>query len=169
MIDEAKAILSGILRSAELMAVSAKTAPKPRGIDNIKTIILDCREELEKLASFMEKLAAEHGAFFKRDAESIRKSDMVVLIGCSMVDLNLKQPEEYGVDASTALSLISLGIAIGSAVKTADILNIDNRIMYSAGLAAQKMGLLNADYVLAVPLSVKSKNIFFDRMKIGGR
>ena len=47
MIDEAKAILSGILRSAELMAVSAKTAPKPRGIDNIKTIILDCREELE--------------------------------------------------------------------------------------------------------------------------
>lgn len=59
--------------------------------------------------------------------------------------------------------LIDLGIAIGSAVKVASELNIDNRIMYSVGLSAMEMGLLKADDIQGIPLSIKGKNIFFDR------
>ena len=59
--------------------------------------------------------------------------------------------------------MIDLGIAIGSAVKMASDLNMDNRIMASVGRAAAKMGIMKADEVQGIPLSVKGKNIFFDR------
>jgi uncharacterized ferredoxin-like protein len=59
-----------------------------------------------------------------------------------------------------------LGIAVGSAVKVASDLNIDNRVMYSIGSAAMKMELLKADEIQGIPLSVTGKNIFFDRPKI---
>jgi uncharacterized ferredoxin-like protein len=42
-------------------------------------------------------------------------------------------------------------------------LNIDNRIMYSAGAAAMTLGLLEADLIVVLPLSISEKNIFFDR------
>jgi uncharacterized ferredoxin-like protein len=63
------------------------------------------------------------------------------------------------------LRMTDLGIAVGSAVKTAQIHNVDNRIMYSAGVAARDMGLFSKDctVVYAIPLSAKGKNIFFDR------
>jgi len=60
--------------------------------------------------------------------------------------------------------LVNLGIAIGSAVRTASILNIDNRVMFSIGVAARELGLLDADIVYGIPLSTKSKNIYFDRV-----
>ena len=62
--------------------------------------------------------------------------------------------------------LIDLGIALGSAVKVASDLNVDNRIMYSIGLAAKKMNLLEADEIQGIPLSIKGKNIFFDRKTV---
>jgi len=66
-------------------------------------------------------------------------------------------------DLNLVLSVLNMGIAIGSAVKTASILNIDNRIMYTAGLAAQTLGMIEADIVIGIPLSAKGKNIYFDR------
>jgi uncharacterized ferredoxin-like protein len=56
-----------------------------------------------------------------------------------------------------------MGIAIGSAVKTAAMLNVDNRIMYRAGVVARQMGLIDADFVMGIPLSVTGKSIYFDR------
>jgi uncharacterized ferredoxin-like protein len=56
-----------------------------------------------------------------------------------------------------------MGIALGSAVKTASLLNIDNRIMYRAGVAAREMGLIDADFVMGIPLSATGKSIYFDR------
>jgi len=56
-----------------------------------------------------------------------------------------------------------MGIAIGSAVKTASIHNLDNRIMYRAGMIARKLKLIDADYVMGIPLSNASKSIYFDR------
>jgi uncharacterized ferredoxin-like protein len=44
------------------------------------------------------------------------------------------------------------------------MLNVDNRIVFSVGVAAQELGLIDADYVFGVPLSVKPKNIYFDRI-----
>jgi uncharacterized ferredoxin-like protein len=58
---------------------------------------------------------------------------------------------------------IDLGIALGSAAKTAGILNIDNRIMYTIGAAARKLKLLDGDVVLGFPLSVTGKSPYFDR------
>jgi uncharacterized ferredoxin-like protein len=61
--------------------------------------------------------------------------------------------------------MTDLGIAVGSAVKTAQIHNVDNRIMYSGGVAAHNLGLFSKEctVVYAIPLSATGKNIFFDR------
>lgn len=163
MIDEKEAIKRSVLTVAELMVAAAKTAPKARGADNVISVILADREELEKIAQKMEELAGKHGDFFKRDAESVRKSDALVLIGCKIVNFGLKKPEAYKYDPDLVNSLVNLGIAMGSAVKVASSLNVDNRIMYSVGIAALELKLVDADVVYGIPLSVKSKNIYFDR------
>lgn len=47
--------------------------------------------------------------------------------------------------------------------KAAD-LRVDNRVMFSAGKAAPSIGLLAGCHsIYAIPLSVSSKNPFFDR------
>jgi uncharacterized ferredoxin-like protein len=61
--------------------------------------------------------------------------------------------------------MADIGIAIGSAVKTAQVHNADNRIMYSGGVAARNLGIVPEDCTVAyaIPLSATGKNIFFDR------
>jgi len=164
MLNEVDAIKRAVLTVAELMVASAKTAPKARGIDNIVCAILTEREELEELAAKMKELAGVYGAFFERDAENVLNSDAVVLIGCKIIKTDLKKPAGWSLDVDTVNSLVNLGIALGSAVKTASLLNIDNRIMMSVGVAAQELKLLDADFIYGVPLSVKGKNIYFDRV-----
>jgi uncharacterized ferredoxin-like protein len=56
--------------------------------------------------------------------------------------------------------LLDLGIALGSAVKTASILNVDNRIFYTVGAVARRMGLTDCDWVMGIPLSVMGKKHF---------
>ena len=56
---------------------------------------------------------------------------------------------------------IDLGIALGSAVKAASDYNVDNRMMYSIGVAARKLKLMDADLITGIPLSVTGKNIYF--------
>ncbi len=153
----------GVLEVAKMMALSAKTAPKARGIDNIEVKILNTREELELLASKMEELSKEFGDFFLRDAQNVRNSIAVVLIGGKIIDLGLKNLRSWKIDVSVVCSLVNLGIAVGSAVKTASLHNVDNRVMFTAGVAAQELGLIKADYVFGIPLSATSKNIYFDR------
>jgi uncharacterized ferredoxin-like protein len=62
-----------------------------------------------------------------------------------------------------AFRLLDMGIALGSAAKTASVHNADNRIMYRAGIVARDMGLIEADCVMAIPLSATGKSVFFDR------
>lgn len=61
------------------------------------------------------------------------------------------------------LQIMDLGIALGSAVKLASELNIDNRIMYTIGAAAKKIGLLDSDVIIGIPLSATGKSPYFDR------
>ncbi len=163
MLPEADLIRSGVLRVAELMVIAAKTAPKARGIDNVVSVVISDPGELERLASKMEELASKYGSFFERDARCVRESDAVVIIGSKVVDIGVKAPKELGIDMNTYMAIVNLGIAVGSAVKVASMLNVDNRIMYSIGVAAKEIGFVDADYVLGIPLSVKGKNIYFDR------
>ncbi len=179
VIDGRKAEIEYVLEVAKLMCIAARTAPKARGVDNIVTAIV-YGEDLEKLAQEMEKLADELGyKFFIRDADNVRKSHAVVLIG-------LKNPEPIGLNCEAcgftcdkirelksekkcykapicAMQLLNLGIALGSAVKIASDLNVDNRMMFSIGVAARRLGLIDADIVIGIPLAVHGKNPYFDR------
>ncbi len=179
VIDGRKAEIEHVIEVAKLMCIAARTAPKARGVDNIVTAIV-YGEELEKLAKEMERLAEELGyKFFIRDADNVRKSHAVVLIG-------LKNPEPIGLNCEAcgftcdkirelrsekrcykapicAMQLLNLGIALGSAVKVASDLNVDNRMMFSIGVAARRLGLIDADIVIGIPLAVHGKNPYFDR------
>ena len=162
-VGEYDPIKQGILEVARIMAISAKTAPKAKGVDNVEVKIIHDRRELELLASKMEELSKTYGDFMARDAKNVRDSDVVVLIGAKVVKYEIPTPPSYKVDISTYLSIINLGIAVGSAVKIASMMNVDNRIMLSIGIAAQELKMLDADFILGVPLSARAKNIYFDR------
>ncbi len=171
----------GVLKVAELMAISARTAPKAKGVDAIETLVV-YGEELEKIASEMDKLAQATGlTVFKRDADCVRRSLAMVLIGvkgseprgincgacgyssCEEFSMAKKVEGKDFKGPNCMYAVVDLGIAIGSAVKTASEMNVDNRIMRTAGTAARKLGLLNADIVFGIPLSATGKNIYFDR------
>jgi len=180
MTDELK---QAILHAAELMAISARTAPKARGMDAVDVRVVK-EEDLERLAEEMERVASETGmSFFRRDAESVRMSDAVLLVS---VDAS----EPKGLDCggcgygtceefreavrksgrgyrgpSCVLYVLDLGIAVGSAVKTASMLNVDNRVMYSVGVAALRLGMVKGNLALGIPLSATGKSIYFDRKR----
>ena len=172
-----------IIEVAKLMMISARTAPKTRGLDDVEIVLVSDREELERIARKMEELSSTlELKFFSRDADNVRRSDAVVLIGVKASkpkDLdcggcgysgcqefkNARRIRGKGYSGpSCVLQLMDLGIAVGSAVKTASILNVDNRIMFSVGVAALELGILkNSDIALGIPLSAYGKNIYFDR------
>jgi uncharacterized ferredoxin-like protein len=62
-----------------------------------------------------------------------------------------------------AFQSMDLGIALGSAVKLAADLCIDNRMMFTIGAAAKSLGLLDSDIIIGIPLSVTGKSPYFDR------
>jgi uncharacterized ferredoxin-like protein len=66
VIERSDAIREGVIQVAKLMVLSAVTAPKGRGVDNVLARILDRREELELLAKTMEELSGEYGDVFAR-------------------------------------------------------------------------------------------------------
>jgi uncharacterized ferredoxin-like protein len=60
------------------------------------------------------------------------------------------------------LELPDLGIAVGSAAKTASMHNVDNRVMYSAGVAAMKLGRMKkCSVVYGIPLKASGRNVYF--------
>ncbi len=176
---------------ASLMAVATRTAPKARGVDDIETLIVD-GDDLETLAAAMEAQAKKHPGYYtgvlKRDAKNVREARCVVLVGChgvpkgyprlagspldcgacgyegctKMAQARTKQGNDFS-GPVCIIQAIDLGIALGSAVKTAMDLNTDNRIMYSVGAAAKQLGWLDADVIMGVPLSVSGKSPYFDR------
>jgi uncharacterized ferredoxin-like protein len=163
---------------AELMELSARTAPKGAGLDFvvIKTLWGD---EKQNLGNAMIDWGKEkNDSLFIRDGNSVVKSMGVLLIGIkdadtvglncgacgydSCADVQAKEHEQFK-GPSCLIRVLDMGIAIGSAVKTASIHNVDNRIMYRVGMIARKNNLIDADYVMGIPLSALGKNIYFDR------
>ncbi len=170
---------------AGLMVLSARTAPKARGVDEIRTkIVMDI--ELKLLADEMVAFGERNSIpFFIRDGKCMAISDACVLIGvrgevavgincqgCGFVTCN-DFMEAFAQKKSTStpftgpnciIRIADLGIALGSAVKTAQVHNVDNRIMYSAGVAARSLGWLSdSTSVYGIPMKGSGKNIFFDR------
>ena len=172
--------------TATIMAASVRTAPKARGIDAIETMILD-GEDLEQLALAMKRLSEDKSSAmspaFSRDAENVRNSECVLLVGVTGEPKKVEQPINCGAcgfatcetllkarkrtgvfsGPNCIIQAIDLGIALSSAVKLANELNIDNRIMYTIGAAAKDLRLLDSDVIMGIPLSVSGKNPYFDR------
>ncbi|MHC1604903.1 MAG: ferredoxin domain-containing protein [Candidatus Methanofastidiosia archaeon] len=163
---------------AQLMCVSARTAPKAKGDDSILIHILEGNDK-EKVAEEMENIAEEKGwKYFIRDANNLRNSSCAVLIGvknkpvglhcggcghdCDTILANMKNEGDFG-GPMCIFKTIDLGIALSSAAKTASIHNTDNRMMYTVGLASKRSGIMDGDVVVGIPISIKGKNIFFDR------
>lgn len=67
--------------------------------------------------------------------------------------------------ANCAFNITDLGIAVGSAAAVAGDNRIDNRVFYSAGKGALRMGCFSKEVRVCygIPLSTSSKSIFFDR------
>lgn len=175
--DSEELILASVVRNiAGQMVAAAITAPKARGVNNMKAAILD-REMIKNVSDHMLVMAREKGlpSYFERDAHNILKAIQLVIIGtrikssgipacglCGYPDCTEKDKHpEHPCSFNTG----DLGIAIGSAVSLASDHRVDNRIMYTVGKAVVEMQLLGYDVKIAygIPLSVSSKNPFFDR------
>jgi len=175
----------GLMNAARMMLVSARTAPKSGGVDDVFTAIVS-EAEKERLADEMEKIGEERQiAAFQRDARNVRDSELVVLIGvkgtkkmgfncgacgyanCDEFERAEKKSGQDFVGPTCVFKSLDLGIALGSASKTASMLNVDNRIMYRIGTAAKRLNMLpESTVIMGIPLSAKGKNIYFDRPKI---
>jgi uncharacterized ferredoxin-like protein len=174
-----------VITVAGLMALSALTAPKGRGIDEIEIKIVT-GEDLASLSATMKTYGESHNmAFFVRDGNSMASCDACVLIGvhegattgidcggcgyptCKDFSLAFSQKTDRNAPfagPNCAVRITDLGIAVGSAVKTAQIHNVDNRVMYTAGVAGRMLGwMVGCSVVYGIPLKASGKNIFFDR------
>ncbi|MEM2838919.1 MAG: DUF2148 domain-containing protein [Thermoplasmata archaeon] len=168
-----------LLIVAKLMELSARTAPKAVGQDYIEVRVLAGKDK-DAIGAEMIKIGEASGSSgFTRDGKNVLDSEVLVLIGL------LKHPglgtncKACGYESCEAFNRASvegkfhgpncvhrvadLGIAVGSAVKTASMHNVDNRVMYRAGNAARALGAMKSNIVYGIPLSATGKNIFFDR------
>lgn len=184
IIESGEAEKEAILETAKSMLVSARTAPKTAGIDDIFASIIYGPEK-DAVADKMEEIAEQRSIeAFRRDAKNVRDSEAVILIGvrgsrsagfncgscgfetCKVFDEQEKRRGGDFVGPTCVFKELDLGIALGSAVKTASTLNVDNRIMYRVGAAAAKLKLLpEATIIMGIPVSARGKSIYFDRPK----
>jgi len=172
----------GLLRAAELMMVSCRTAPKSGGVDDVDALLITGNEK-DKIVTEMEKMGDDRKIEgFKRDADNLKRSEALLLVGvngrrsfglscgacghstCKQFDAAART---MGLDfegPTCVFKAIDLGIALGSAVKMASELNVDNRIMFRAGTAAKRLGYLaGSTVVMGIPISAYGKSIYFDR------
>ncbi len=166
-----------LLEVAKLMCLSARTAPKARGIDRIVTKIVTSEEEKELIAKKMQEITQTQpkvAKIFNRDVVNLKQAPVIVLIGtklgtteldCGYCGFNSCEELKNNGKARCAYVAGDLGIALGSAVSVAALHHTDNRVMYSIGYAAAKLNLLGDEVkiIYAIPLSATGKNIFFDR------
>jgi uncharacterized ferredoxin-like protein len=169
--------MEGLKYVADLMAISARTAPKTKGEDFVVVEVLT-DDQITRLGQGMIERGERNDIHaFIRDGGNVLASSAVVLIGIKDADvagLNCGAcGEETCVKINThegqfkgpqcALRLLDMGIALGSAAKTAGMMNVDNRIMYRVGVVARQLGLIDADFVMGIPISATGKSVYFDR------
>ena len=152
------------------------TAPKAKGLDDVRILYVD-GDEKGVLTAFMRR----HGEELRkpglvRDAANVDRAVAVVVLGAKPLVMNLDCgmcgaptcDECLARDLNCIYPIADLGIAIGSGVSAAAEHGLDNRVMYSIGLAALKTDLFGDPQIrvaLGVPFSVSSKNVFFDRAR----
>lgn len=160
-----------VLQAVRQMMTAARTAPKGKGIDIIEVAMVT-DEDIKRLSEELVIMSGETGLkFFLRDADNILQAEAIMIAGTrqQVQGLNcahcgfptcVEKPEAV----PCAINSVDLGIAVGPACATASDLRLDTRVMFSAGMAAQRLGMLgDCKCVMAIPVSASSKNPFFDR------
>jgi uncharacterized ferredoxin-like protein len=165
---------AAILQVAQGMLAAARTAPKACGLDNIETLILDGVDK-NALADVMRRLGEENDfPTFIRDAGNVDDSECIVLLAVKNSPIGLKSCGLCGfvncvgaikAGALCNFNVTDLGIATGSAAAMAADNRIDNRIMWTAGTAAIRMGLFSKKVRVCygIPLSAHGKSVYYDR------
>ncbi|MFX1476155.1 MAG: ferredoxin domain-containing protein [Promethearchaeota archaeon] len=166
-----------------LMAAAATTAPKSKGFDDL-TVEIVSGKDLRRLAEEIRKMWREQFTsgtfwFLGPDASAVEECTALFLLGiraqrpplaldCQACGYETCEEYEEAVRQNKISTLCSfkvldLGLALSSAVMVAAQNFIDNRIMWSAGMAAKRLGLIEGDLVMGIPLSARGSNPFFDR------
>ena len=173
IIDERTSRSETVTALARSIMTAGRTAPKSKGVDLIEIATIT-GEEIARLAEATRIAGEENGMkFFLRDADNILHAQAVILVGsrtspmaldcgyCGFPSCAAKNAQPA---VPCALNSVDLGIAIGSMTARAADLRVDCRVMYSVGAAAVRLGLLkDCRTIFAIPLSISSKNPFFDR------
>ena len=153
----------------------------------IETVIIDDHDTLTQLAGWMRARGKERreGIWF-RDAEVAEAVDAVLFVGLAdwyppnydcgacgystcaeflheTASLRDHSDELEFAGPTCNLRDIDLGIAVGSAAKTAAMHSIDCRCQTRVAVAARKHGLIRADVAVALSLSLTPKAVGFDR------
>jgi uncharacterized ferredoxin-like protein len=153
----------------------------------IETVIVDEHDTLARLADWMRSRGKERReAIWFRDAEVAEAIDAALFVGlsdwyppnydcgacgyatCAEFLHATKQLQDDSAELEFAgpqcnLRDIDLGIAVGSAAKTAAIHSIDCRCQTRIAVAARKLGIISADIAVSLSLSLTHKSVGFDR------
>ena len=153
----------------------------------IETVIVDDRPTLHDLAEWLRARGAERReTIWFRDADVADAVDAVLFVGLSgwyppnydcgacgyatcaeflhaTEQLRRDSDELEFAGPTCNLRDIDLGIAIGSAAKTAALHSIDCRCQTRIAVAARKTGIIHADLAVALSLSLTHKAVGFDR------
>lgn len=153
----------------------------------IETVIVEDAPTRHELAEWMRARGKERReSIWFRDAEVVEAIDAVLFVGiadwyppnydcgacgyatCAEFLHATKALRDESAELEFAgptcnLRDIDLGIAIGSAAKTAAIHSIDCRCQTRSAVAARKLGIISADIAVALSLSMTHKAIGFDR------
>jgi uncharacterized ferredoxin-like protein len=154
----------------------------------IETVIVEDKPTLARLADWLRARGTKLKApIWFRDAETTQKLDLVLFIGlvkwyppvydcgacgyatCAEFLQAREHQKPVGIEdwefpgPICQLRAVDLGIAVGSAAKTASLNNVDARCQTRLAAAARHLGIIQADLAVALSMSVSHKNIFFDR------
>src|SRR6266480_7511533 len=159
-------------------------AGKPTFMETVIVAEPDARHEL---AEWLRARGVERReTIWFRDAEVAEAVDAILFVGiadwyppnydcgacgyatCAEFLHETKQPRDDSAELEFAgptcnLRDIDLGIAVGSAAKTAAMHSIDCRCQTRIATAARKLGLIQADHAVALSLSMTHKAVGFDR------
>jgi uncharacterized ferredoxin-like protein len=152
----------------------------------IETVLIDDRETLGRLAAWMRQRGRERRQqLWFRDAALAERLDGVLFIGlkdwyppiydcgaCGFATCAefMEASRQRRADSEVFefagpqcnLRDIDLGIAVGSAAKTASLHNVDTRCQTRIAVAARKLGLIKAEIAIALSMTVTHKNPGFD-------
>src|SRR5882757_9769532 len=153
----------------------------------METVIVEDTDTRHRLAEWMRARGKERReAIWFRDADVAEAIDAVLLVGiadwyppnyncgacgyatCAEFLHATKSVRKDSAELEFAgpvcnLRDIDLGIAVGSAAKTASIHSIDCRCQTRSAVAARKLGIITADHAVALSLSMTPKAVGFDR------